>query len=72
MPIMAEEMIMMTEAEIRQFVDEATSTTSDRETATERIVARWLEDRERAADEARDAIYEDARDGWNRDGWDGE
>lgn len=56
---------MMSEAEIRSFVDEATSITGDRVTVTERITARWLQDREDAANEARDAIHEDARDSWN-------
>jgi ribonuclease HI len=56
---------MMTENEIRQFVNEATSITGDSVTVTEQITARWLQDREAATDEARDALYDDARDSWN-------
>lgn len=56
---------MMTEDEIRQFVDEATSITGDQVSVTERITARWLTDREAAAEEARDAIYDDHQDGWH-------
>lgn len=56
---------MMSESEIRAFVNEVTTGTGDGMTVAERITARWLQDREDAADEARDAIYDDARDGWN-------
>jgi len=56
---------MMTEDEIRQFVDEATSTTGDRVTVTERITARWLADQEAAGEEARDSVYDGYQDGWH-------
>lgn len=56
---------MMSEAEIREFVDEATAVSGDRVTVTERITQRWLTDRQAAADDARDAIYDDQRDSWN-------
>jgi hypothetical protein len=60
---------MMSEDEIRGFVDEATSITGDRVTVTERILARWLKDRESAAEDAaedaRNAIYDDFQDGWH-------
>lgn len=56
---------MMTENQIREFVEEATAVTGDAVTVTERITARWLKDRQEAADEARDAIYDDQRDSWN-------
>jgi hypothetical protein len=57
---------MMTEAEIRRFLDNVAMTApGDRATATELITARWLKDREEAAEEARDAIYDDAQDGYS-------
>lgn len=56
---------MMTEEEVRRFVDEATTITGDQVSVVDRIVERWLRDREEAADEARDAIFEDERDSWN-------
>jgi hypothetical protein len=49
--------------EIRRFIDEVTGTSGER--FADEIVARWLADRQDAADEARDAIYDDARDSWN-------
>jgi hypothetical protein len=58
-------MTVMTEDQIREFVDDATSTPGDRATATEMITARWLRDQAAAAEEARDAIYEEARDSWD-------
>jgi uncharacterized protein YqjF (DUF2071 family) len=51
----------MSEDEVREFVEELTDRFADV------IVARWLADREEAADEARDAIHDDARDGWTGD-----
>jgi hypothetical protein len=55
----------MTEEEIREFITEATGGLSGfRLIATSRITARWLADREAAAEEARDYVYEVASDGW--------
>jgi hypothetical protein len=59
---------MMTEGEIRQFVDEIAGSTGDRACVVERIAVRWLQDQQDAADEARDAVYDDARDGWSSNG----
>jgi hypothetical protein len=55
---------MMTEAEIRGFVDEATSITGDHVSVTERITARWLQDREEATREAAGDVYDEYRDGF--------
>jgi hypothetical protein len=58
---------MMTEDEIRQFVDDACGITGDPVSANviERITARWLQDQEAAGEEARDAVYDDFQDGWH-------
>jgi hypothetical protein len=57
---------MMSEAEIRQFVDEATSILGDRTTVTENITRRWLADQEEARQEGADAVYDDHQDGYHQ------
>lgn len=54
----------MSEDEIREFLDEAVSVTGDRVSVVERIAARWLKDREEYADDAREDVYQESRDGW--------
>lgn len=56
---------MMSEAQIREFVDQVTEVSGDRVSVTARIVERWLKDRQEAAEEAADAIYDEQRDGWH-------
>jgi hypothetical protein len=58
---------MMTELEIRKFLIEVTraaARTGERETAIRTITARWLKDREEAAEEAKDSLLDEFRDGW--------
>ena len=50
---------MMTENEVRDFIDEATLITGDRVSVTERIVQRWLADREDARESAARQVFDD-------------
>ncbi len=58
-------MPVMTEDEIRVFLDEQIRGAGNSKDGRECIAARWLADREEAADEARNDIYEEQRDSWN-------
>lgn len=52
----------MSETEVREFV---AAHAAAGQAAVDAITAMWLRDREAAADAARDAIYDDARDSWS-------
>lgn len=60
---------MMTESEIRKFVIGALCAIGvekvDRDAVTDAVTTMWMSDRQVAADEAVEAIHENARDSWN-------